>query len=176
MWEPSPCGIFYTPSWDNSLALRSPHPPPIWHSFSLRNVSSVSWGGEEEGGGRPLVPLLLPKISLVKFSLSQRQGCSGSGVCREKEGERGRMRKTERRRKEEGVLRRKHWERASEQIAQAKLAQWAQYVLERFANRSLFFIAKMKAAWAGRECQTHLLVCTVDYALSMCAYVQGWRC
>lgn len=62
-------------------------------------------------------------------------------------------------------------ERASEQIAQAKLAQWAQYVLERFANRSLFFIAEMKAAWADRECQTHLLVCIADYALSMCAYV-----
>lgn len=43
-------------------------------------------------------------------------------------------------------MREKQQNTESEQIAQAELAREAQYVLEGFANRSLFFIARMKAA------------------------------
>lgn len=88
-------------------------------------------------------------------------------VYREWKGEEA-ERETKRKREKGGEV--EGWSRngESEQIAQAKLVHGAQYVLERFANRSLFFIAKMKAAWASRECQTHLFICIVDYALSVC--------
>lgn len=62
-------------------------------------------------------------------------------------------------------MREKQQNTESEQIAQAELAREAQYVLEGFANRSLFFIARMKAA---ENVKPRLFICIVDYALSMC--------
>lgn len=61
------------------------------------------------------------------------------------------------------------------QTAQAKLVWGAQYVLKRFANRSLFFIAKMKEAWASRERQAYLFICIADYVLSFCVFEKELR-
>lgn len=152
-------------------------PPLRYDTLSHREMSAVSQE-EKKKRRKAVVPLLLLlKISLVKFSPSQRLAAQTRGLQGVR-GRRGKARKTERERKE-GVG---GWSRntENEQIAQAKLAWGAQYVLERFANRSLFFIAKMKAAWASRECQTHLFICIVDYALcvslSVCIYAKELRC
>lgn len=184
-WVPAECFALRVAATAPLFSLPPPcaaHPPPLpflkWQSFLLQNVSHVS-RAEGRGSGSMVVVhlLLLLKISLVKFSLSSKAGSSDLEVYRECEGEEA---ERERQKKKRGVgacvcvCWGGGWrETESEQPAQAKLVRGAQYVLERFANRSLFFIAEMKAAWASRECQTHLFICVVDCALCLC--VQVWE-
>lgn len=102
-----------------SHALLSFFPPLFpfqYDTLSHRKMSAVSQE-EKKKRRKVLVLLLLLKISLVKFSLSQRQAAQTRGLLGVR-GRRGRARKTERKRKGRGWSR----NRENEQIAQAKLA------------------------------------------------------
>lgn len=116
-------------------------PPQIWHTFfNAKCQRSLKRRRGGRRGGKRVVRRLLLKISLVKFKVSKACRSDSGGLQGVKEAE------WEGLKGKEGCVREKQQNTESEQIAQAELAREAQYVLEGFANRSLFFIARMKAA------------------------------
>lgn len=97
-----------------SFLSSTPPPPFSMTHFPITKMPAVSQE-EKEKRRKADRPLLLLKISLVKFSLSQRLAVQTQGLQGVR-GRRGKARKTERKRKEGvGCVKQKHRERANSQ-------------------------------------------------------------
>lgn len=130
----------------HKLSKLSSAPPTLLHpQYDTLFHRKMSEESQEEKRRRKAVVSLL-KITLVKFSRSQRLAAqtrlASAGSRRVKRDKSGEQRGEEKMVCWGGGSRNTE----NEQISQARLAQGAQCVLESFANRSLFFIAEMKAA------------------------------
>ena len=140
----------------------TPSRPP-YDTLSHCKMSAMPQEEKKKKRRKAVVPLLLLKISLVKFSLSQRQAAQTLGLqgVRGRTGGAGKKKKGTEREWAGGRVKQKDREWAN---SPSKAGLGTSYVFERLANRSLFLISKMKAAWAKQRTSWQLV------------HSHGWQC